>query len=105
VRVRLNCKDLGTLIMLPYRVSVDELQPKANKLEIEVTNLSANRLRDLDRRKVQWRIFNDINFVSINYKVSTPPNGPSAPPASSALSRCTSLPRQHCRFPLSVRTG
>jgi hypothetical protein len=33
-----------------------------------VTNLSANRLRDLDRREVPWRIFHDINLVNINYK-------------------------------------
>ncbi len=39
-----------------------------NLLEIEVTNLSANRIRDLDTRKVDWRIFHDINFVNHNYK-------------------------------------
>jgi len=67
-RVRINGSDLGTLIMPPYRVRVEQLKPTGNVLEVEVTNLSANRLRDLDRRKAQWRIFNDINFVSINYK-------------------------------------
>jgi len=67
-RVRLNGCDLGTLIMPPYRVRVERLRPKGNRLEVEVTNLSANRIRDLDRRKVPWRIFHDINFVNINYK-------------------------------------
>ena len=33
-----------------------------------MTNLSANRIRDLDRRGVQWRIMKDINFVNIDYK-------------------------------------
>jgi len=37
-------------------------------LEIEVTNLSANRIRDLDRRGVPWKIFRDINFVNIDYR-------------------------------------
>ena len=40
----------------------------ANLLEVEVTNLSANRIRDLDLRKVPWKIFHDINFVNLDYK-------------------------------------
>ncbi|MBM3861303.1 MAG: glycoside hydrolase [Verrucomicrobia bacterium] len=67
-RVRVNGNDCGTLIMPPYRVRVEQLKPTGNVLEVEVTNLSANRLRDLDRHKVQWRIFHDINFVNIHYK-------------------------------------
>jgi hypothetical protein len=35
---------------------------------VEVTNVSANRIRDLDRRKIPWKIFYDINFVSVRYK-------------------------------------
>lgn len=67
-RVRLNGSELGTLIMSPYRVPVERLEPTGNVLEVEVTNLSANRIRDLDRRKVAWRIFRDINFVNIRYR-------------------------------------
>ncbi len=69
-RVRINGRDLGTAFMRPYRVEVpaDLLKPSGNELEIEVTNLAANRIRDLDRRKVEWRIFRDINLVSITYK-------------------------------------
>jgi hypothetical protein len=67
-RVRVNGSDLGTLIMPPYRVRVQRLKPTSNLLEVEVTNLSANRIRDLDRRKVEWKIFREINFVNINYK-------------------------------------
>lgn len=78
-RVRLNGNDLGTLIMPPYRVRVERLKPKGNKLEIEVTNLSANRIRDLDQRKVQWRIFHDINFVNIHYKPFDASNWPVRP--------------------------
>jgi hypothetical protein len=33
-----------------------------------VTSVAANRIRDLDRRKVEWKTFLDINFVNINYK-------------------------------------
>ena len=36
-----------------------------NILEVEVTNLSANRLRDLDRRGVKWQKY---FFVNVFYK-------------------------------------
>ena len=35
---------------------------------MEITNLAANRIRDLDRRGVEWKRFHDINFVNIGYK-------------------------------------
>jgi hypothetical protein len=67
-RVRLNGQDLGTLIAPPFRVTTGELKSRDNLLEVEVTNVSANRIRDLDRRSVQWKIFYDINFVNIDYR-------------------------------------
>ena len=67
-RVRLNGRDLGTLLLAPFRVAVDELKPLKNVLEVEVTNTSANRLRDLDRRGVQWKNFQDIAVVNLDYK-------------------------------------
>ena len=44
-RVRLNGKDLGTLIAPPFRVVVDHLQRTGNVLEVEVTSVAANRIR------------------------------------------------------------
>ena len=67
-RVRLNGQDLGTLITPPFRVAISHLKPTGNRLEVEVTNLSANRIRDLDRRKVPWKSFHEINYVNIQYK-------------------------------------
>jgi hypothetical protein len=67
-RVRLNGKDLGTLFIPPFRVAVDSLKAEDNVVEIEVTSVSANRIRDLDRRGVKWKNFHDINFVGIDYK-------------------------------------
>ncbi len=66
-RVRLNGKDYGALITPPFGVVVDNLKATDNKLEVEVTNVSANRIRDLDRRHVPWKIFGDINIVDVNY--------------------------------------
>ncbi|MDD7160091.1 MAG: hypothetical protein PUH68_07005, partial [Bacteroidales bacterium] len=42
-----------------------------NTIRIEVTNLPANRIADLDRRGVAWRKMKDINVVDINYKRTT----------------------------------
>ena len=65
-RVKVNDKDFGTLIMPPFRVVVDNLKPTGNRLEVEVTSVAANRIRDLDRRGVDWKTFHDINFRSIH---------------------------------------
>lgn len=78
-RVRVNGRSCGTLLMPPYRVWVEGLRPTGNLLEVEVTNLSANRLRDLDRRRVPWRIFRDINFVNLDYKPFDASGWPLAP--------------------------
>jgi alpha-L-rhamnosidase len=75
-RVRLNGRDLGTLFTPPFRVVADKLRPKDNVLEVEVTNVSANRIRDLDRRGVVWRNFRDINFVNLNYRPFDASNWP-----------------------------
>jgi hypothetical protein len=64
-RVRINGVDAGTLFSAPFQVHVGSLiHPGENTLELEVTNLASNRIRDLDIRGVKWRIFRDINFVS-----------------------------------------
>jgi hypothetical protein len=44
------------------------LKPRGNVLELEVTNLPANRIRDLDRRKVPWKIMDEINLVNLRYR-------------------------------------
>ena len=81
-RVRLNGKDYGTLITSPFRVLVDNLKPEGNVLEVEVTSVAANRIRDLDRRGVPWKNFHDINFVNLDYK---PFNAADWPLAESGL--------------------
>jgi hypothetical protein len=62
-RVRLNGRDLGTFIGPPYRMVIEASQFRAtNTLEVSVTNLSANRIRDLDVRGVNWKKFYNVNF-------------------------------------------
>ena len=74
--VKLNGKDFGTLFIPPYRVTVDNLKPRDNELEVEVTSTSANRIRELDQRGVKWQNFYDINFVNQDYKPFNAANWP-----------------------------
>jgi hypothetical protein len=66
-RVFLNGEELGVLFVPPFQIPV-ELKQGENKLRVDVTNVAINRIRDLDRRKVKWQIFDDINFVGIDFK-------------------------------------
>ena len=75
-RVQLNGKSYGTLITPPFRVVVNNLRPGGNNLEVEVTSTDANRIRDLDRRGVKWKIFKDINIVNENYRPFNAANWP-----------------------------
>ena len=68
-RVRVNGKPAGVVVAHPFRVDISGLQKSGeNLLEIEVTNLAANRIRDLDLGKVPWKKFHEINIVDHNYK-------------------------------------
>jgi hypothetical protein len=62
-RVRLNGHDAGTLVGPPYRlVLTANLLAPDNVLDVTVTNLSANRIADLDRRGAAWKKFYNVNF-------------------------------------------
>ena len=68
-RVRLNGQEIGTAWSLPFQLRLDNaLKERGNVLEIDVTNFPANRIRDLDVRKVDWKIMKDINLASLKYQ-------------------------------------
>jgi len=68
-RVYINGKFVGCAWAVPFILNVGKaFKAGENSLIIEVTNLPANRIADLDRKGVQWRKFNEINFVDIHYK-------------------------------------
>ena len=68
-RVRINGNDLGIVWASPFRLRVGQfLRPGQNTVEVEVTNLAANRIADLDRRKVRWKSFYEINIVNLDYR-------------------------------------
>jgi len=61
--VRLNGKPLGTLLGPSYRVAIDAgVLEDENRLDVEVSNLMANRIADMDRRGVAWKRFYNVNF-------------------------------------------
>ena len=65
-RVRLNGRDLGCRFVPPYRFEVPEdVLTHENELEVEVTNLGANRIRWNDQNGVEWKRFHDINIISV----------------------------------------
>jgi hypothetical protein len=66
--VKVNGDKVGILFAVPFEINIGEwLRSGENTIEIEVTNLPANRIADYDRRGVEWRIFHEINFVDIMY--------------------------------------
>ena len=68
-RVYLNGKFLGCAWAAPFSLSCqDALRKGKNTLRIEVTNLPANRIAELDRQSYPWRRMKEINVVDINYK-------------------------------------
>jgi beta-galactosidase/beta-glucuronidase len=71
-RVYINGQFIGCAWAVPFVLDCrDALRKGKNELRIEVTNLPANRIADLDRRGVKWRKFNEINVVDIDYKRTT----------------------------------
>jgi alpha-L-rhamnosidase len=68
-KVIINKQSIGTAWCLPFKLEIPKnYLRKENKIELFVQPLSANRIRDLDQQKVNWKRFYDINFVDIQYK-------------------------------------
>ena len=68
-RVYINGQFIGCAWSVPFVLDTKgTLKAGSNELRIEVTNLPANRIADLDRQGVKWRKMEEINVVDINYK-------------------------------------
>ncbi len=67
--VYINGQFIGCAWSVPFILDTKgALKVGDNEIRIEVTNLPANRIADLDRRGAQWRKMEEINVVDINYK-------------------------------------
>jgi hypothetical protein len=64
-RVILNGQELAVLIGPEYQVVVDnKLLRPTNILEIKVSNLMANRIAWMDRNKIEWKKFYNVNMAA-----------------------------------------
>lgn len=72
-RITINGVPAGICWSVPFTMKVGFfLKPgKMNTIDIDVTNLPANRIADYDRKGVNWRIFKEINFVDVLYQKTT----------------------------------
>ena len=71
-RVYINGAFIGCAWSVPFVLDCKNALKKGdNEIRIEVTNLPANRIADLDRKGVKWRKMEEINVVDINYKKTT----------------------------------
>jgi hypothetical protein len=64
-RVILNGKEIATLIGPDFQAIIGTKQlKKYNNLEIKVSNLMANRIAYMDRNKIEWKKFYNINMAA-----------------------------------------
>lgn len=71
-RVYINNVYVGCAWAVPFVLDCKQTLKKGrNTVRIEVTNLPANRIADMDRRGVKWRKMKEINVVDVNYKKTT----------------------------------
>lgn len=65
VKVTLNGRDLGALIGPDFRITFDdELLKESNTLELDVSNLMANRIAYMDRNGIEWKRFYNVNMAA-----------------------------------------
>ncbi|MEJ5995705.1 glycosyl hydrolase [Pedobacter sp. Du54] len=68
-KVYVNGQAVGILWSIPFEARIGKyLKAGANTIKVEVVNLMANRIRNMDINKIKWRNYHEINFVDINYK-------------------------------------
>ena len=64
-RIILNGKEKDILIGPEYQIIIDKKELKSqNTLEIQVSNLMANRIAYLDRNNIQWKKFYNVNMAA-----------------------------------------
>jgi hypothetical protein len=60
---------VGLSWSVPFRLIVPgSILKESNTMEIDVRNLSFNRVIDLDRKGITWKNYYEINFVNIRYE-------------------------------------
>ena len=67
-KVLVNGNYMGTLWANPFEINIGPLLEGTNTLTLEVTNLSANRIRAKELRGEEWKNFYEINMVNKDYQ-------------------------------------
>ena len=67
-KIWLNDEFVGTVWSNPFKLNIGKLKEGKNKLVMQVTNLSANRIRAKEIRGEEWKIFHEINMVNKDYQ-------------------------------------
>jgi len=68
-KVWINGSEVGILWSIPFTANIGKyLKEGENAIKVEVANLMANRMRNMDQKGIVWRKYHEINFVNINYK-------------------------------------
>lgn len=68
-KVWINGQNAIHLFGIPFQVNITAwINSGENTIRVEVANLMANRIRDMDRKGLVWRNYHEINFVNIDYK-------------------------------------
>lgn len=68
-KIIINSQNAGMVWSLPFEINVGKYLKKGkNTIQIEVSNLMANRIRYMDQNNIPWRNYHEINFVNIDYK-------------------------------------
>ena len=64
-RIILNSKEVGILIGPDFQVTIPKKALKAkNTIEINVSNLMANRIAYMDRNNIEWKKFYNVNMAA-----------------------------------------
>lgn len=65
-RITVNGKEIGLLWCIPYSAIIPSyILTKSNRIEIEVTNLSFNRVKALEKEGTQWKNYYHTPFMDI----------------------------------------
>ncbi|WP_417360940.1 glycosyl hydrolase [Galbibacter sp.] len=67
-KVWINGQYAGMVWALPFELKTNLFKNGMNSLKIQVTNLSANRIKHLEESGKEWKIFHEINMVDKDYK-------------------------------------
>lgn len=67
-KIWINGHYAGVIWSLPFYLKTDLFKNGTNTLKIQVTNLSANRIKHLEESGTEWKIFHEINMVDKDYK-------------------------------------